>query len=650
MAENTQPSHAVLVTAGTSGSWDWDIAADELRIDEAFAELYALDLAKVGVALPTDTFFSRIHRDDRARMRIAVAGMVGGAELFSKEFRVQAADGSFRWMHGRGQTHLGANDDPVRFTGLLVDVTERKRAEERLRIAQSAGGVGTFEYVDGFATASVSEEFCRLLGLHPASVLPIRTINGLVCAGSAPIIPDTIDPTATQLLGEFEVTRSNDGERRWVARRGEVVRNDGPGYRFIGVIYDVTASKEAEARLRDLNDSLELRVKEEIAVRLRAEEALLQSQKMEAIGQLASGIAHDFNNLLTIITGNVETIGRRLDENVDPRIRRSLDNAMKGAERAAALTHRLLAFSRRQPLVAKPTDIAALLVGMSDLITRSISETIAVHVQTQSDLWWCEIDQHQLENAVVNLAVNARDAMPDGGSLSIEARNVCLDARGLNGRSGDFVVIIVADTGTGMSPETISKVFDPFFTTKEVGKGTGLGLSMVYGFVTQSGGHVDIQSTLGQGTRIALHFPRMRSDQPHSSAAHVVGGELGHGAETILVVEDDDDVRAHTVDLLRELGYRVLEAHDGDTALRLLGRPDQDVQLLLTDVVMPAMSGWELAEAARSELPHLKVLFTSGYPRDAILKNGQLEPGVDLLQKPFSFAALSERIRSQLDA
>jgi len=239
--------------------------------------------------------------------------------------------------------------------------------------------------------------------------------------------------------------------------------------------------------------------------------------------------------------------------------------------------------------------------------------------------------------------------MPDGGNLSIGARNVCLDARGGNGRSGEFVVITVADTGTGMSPETLSKVFDPFFTTKEVGKGTGLGLSMVYGFVTQSGGHVDIQSTLGEGTRIALHFPRMRSDQPHSSATHAAGGELGHGAETILVVEDDDDVRAHTVDLLRELGYRVLEAHDGDTALRLLGRPDQDVQLLLTDVVMPAMSGWELAEAARIELPQLKVLFTSGYPRDAILKNGQLEPGIDLLQKPFSFAALSERIRIQLD-
>jgi signal transduction histidine kinase len=649
MVEEAGPSHAAIVMAGTSGSWDWDIVADELRVDEAFADLYALDRGQIGVALPTAIFFSRIHGADRARMRIAVAGMLGGAERFSKEFRVQVADGSFRWMHGRGQSHFGANDEPVRFTGLLVDVTERKRAEERLRIAQSAGGIGTFEYIDGFATASVSDEFCRLLGLHPASVLPIRTINGLVCPGSASIIPDSIDPATTQLLGEFEVVRSSDSTQRWIARRGEVVHNDGPGYRFIGVIYDVTEAKEAEAQLRDLNDSLEQRVKEEIAVRLRAEEALLQSQKMEAIGQLASGIAHDFNNLLTIITGNVETVGRRLNQDADPRIRRAVDNAMKGAERAAALTHRLLAFSRRQPLISKPTDMSILLAGMTDLITRSISETIAVHMHVEPDLGWCEIDQHQLENAVLNLALNARDAMPDGGSLSIEARNMRVVREGPKEESGDYVVISVSDTGCGMSQETIGKVFDPFFTTKAVGKGTGLGLSMVYGFVKQSGGYVEIQSTLGEGTCIALQFPRLGSNQAAVSPPPPAGSGMDHGVETILVVEDDDDVRAHTVDLLRELGYRVLEAHDGNTALRLLSRPDQDVALLLTDVVMPAMSGWELAEAARSEQPGLKVLFTSGYPRDAILKNGQLEPGIDLLSKPFSFAALSERIRTQLD-
>jgi len=208
----------------------------------------------------------------------------------------------------------------------------------------------------------------------------------------------------------------------------------------------------------------------------------------------------------------------------------------------------------------------------------------------------------------------------------------------------------VSDTGTGMTPDVVARAFEPFFTTKEVGKGTGLGLSMVYGFTTQSGGHVDIDSTLGQGTRISLALPRLlasHSEATASSAAPTAGGQ---GMETILVVEDDDDVRAHTVDLLRELGYRVLEAYDGDSALRLLGRPDQDVQLLMTDVVMPAMSGWELAEAARSQFPRLKILFTSGYPRDAILKNGQLERGMDLLPKPFSFASLSERIRAQLEA
>jgi len=654
MADLPDPGHAAIVTEGTSGSWDWDIATGTLRIDRAFADLYGIGEDRVGIALPAAIFFSRIHPEDRARMKIAVAGMLSGSEIFSKEYRVQASDGSVRWMHGRGRSHLGAMDEPVRFTGLLVDVTERRRAEERLRVAQDAGGVGTFEYSDGYATVSVSHEFCRLLGLHPTDMLPVRTINGLVCPHSPLLIPSAIDPDATQLLGEFDVTRSSDGERRWIARRGEVVRDDRAGYRFIGVIYDVSQAKAAEAKLQDLNDSLERRVQEEIGERLRAEEALRQSQKMEAVGQLASGIAHDFNNLLTIISGNIETVGRRLDESADPRIRRSIGNAMKGAERAAALTQRLLAFSRRQPLAAKPTDVAALLAGMSDLLTRSIDESVEILISTQPDLWWCEIDQHQFENAILNLAVNARDAMPAGGSLSIDARNATIErADGKGGHragAGDFVVIDVRDTGTGIPADMVGKVFDPFFTTKEVGKGTGLGLSMVYGFVTQSGGHVEIDSTPGAGTRIALFLPRLLSDPAEAEAPSRFEAAEAHGMETILVVEDDDDVRAHTVDLLRELGYRVLEAYDGDSALRLLGRPDQDVQLILSDVVMPVMSGWELAKAARALFPAMKILFTSGYPRDAILKNGRLEEGIDLLPKPFSFASLSERIRAQLDA
>jgi PAS domain S-box-containing protein len=641
---------AVLAAAGASGTWDWDIPAQTLHFDEHFADLYGLRAEAGAAGVPTATFFSVVHPDDRARIKIAVAGILGGAELFSKEFRIQRSDGSVLWMHGRGQGHSDENDRPVRFTGLLVDVTERKRTEERLRIAQSAGGVGTFEHVDGFATASVSIEFCRLLGLHPARTLPVRTINGVVHEGG-PIIPD-VEQSNEFLEGEFCVTRNDDGEKRWIARRGEIVRHsETSGYRFIGVIYDVTAAKHAEERLRELNETLEARVQEEIAERQQAEESLRQAQKMEAVGHLTGGIAHDFNNLLTIIIGNIDTVTRRLDANSDPRAMRSLENALKGAERAAALTQRLLAFSRRQPLDPKRTDVVRLLAGMSDLLTRSITETIAVQVLTTGDLWNVEVDPHQFENAVLNLAVNARDAMAQGGTLTIEAFNLTAVAGGAPAYvdPGAYVVVTVTDSGTGMTPETITRVFDPFFTTKEVGKGTGLGLSMVYGFAKQSGGHVQIESKLGEGTTVSLYLPRVDDGDVILSEEALPAIELGSRDETILVVEDDDDVRAYTVEILRELGYRVVEAHDGHTALRLLDRAEQPVQLLLTDVVMPVMSGSELADCARAVRPELKVLFTSGYTRDAIMRDGRLAPGHDLLSKPFTFMSLAAKVRDLLN-
>ncbi len=631
---------AILAAQGASGSWDWDIVADRLHVDRHFAELYGLDPGLPRNGLDPRLFFSRIHPEDRARMKIAVAGMVGGVETFSKEFRVLRADESVRWMHGRGQTHLDEDDHPVRFTGLLVDVTERRHAEERLRIAQTAGGIGTFEHRDGFATVAVSPQFCRVMGLHPANVLPVTTINGLVLPGQAPLIAEDVSAESSA-AADLRIRRSDDGAVRWVARRGEIVANDeGRGYRFIGVIYDVTAAKGAEARLRELNETLETRIETALAERARVEHALRQAQKMEAVGQLTGGIAHDFNNLLTIIIGNLETATRRLDAGVDPRVQRALQHATKGAERAATLTQRLLAFSRQQPLDPRATDIGRLLSGMSDLLTRAISETIAVNIHAAPDLPLIDVDPHQLENAILNLAVNARDAMPDGGSLSVEAR--------LADRPGEIVIAVV-DSGSGMTLDTIAKAFDPFFTTKEVGKGTGLGLSMVHGFVTQSGGRIEIDSIPGTGTTIQLFFPASSGAEIVSNAAPASQIGLGSRDETILVVEDDDDVRAYSVGLLRELGYRVIEAHDGGAAVRLLERPDQGVDLLLTDVVMPAMSGRELAAIAAKLRPELPILFTSGYPREEIAKDGRLEAGINLLPKPFTYATLAEKIREMLD-
>jgi signal transduction histidine kinase/CheY-like chemotaxis protein len=418
---------------------------------------------------------------------------------------------------------------------------------------------------------------------------------------------------------------------------------------------EIEERRRAEEEVRELNESLEARVAKAIAEREELEEALRHAQKMEAVGQLTGGVAHDFNNLLTIITGNMDMALRAVDaEGGSAKLRRSIGMAQKGAERAAALTQRLLAFSRRQPLAPKALDTDKLISGMSDMLKRTLGETIQLETVKAPGLWRIEADPNQLESAVLNLAVNARDAMPDGGKLTIETANTRLDepyaAAHAEVAPGDYVAIAVSDTGAGISRDTLARVFEPFFTTKEVGKGTGLGLSMVYGFVKQSGGHVKIYSEEGEGTTVKIYLPRLADDKAVEEEGEQVVGVPGSQDETILVVEDDDDVRAYTVEILRELGYRVLEAHDGPAALRLIERPDVPIDLVFTDVVMPAMSGKELSDAARAIRPHLKILYTSGYTRNAIVHGGRLDPGVQIVAKPFTFDALSAKVREVLDS
>jgi CheY-like chemotaxis protein/two-component sensor histidine kinase len=362
-------------------------------------------------------------------------------------------------------------------------------------------------------------------------------------------------------------------------------------------------------------------------------------------------VAHDFNNLLTVIIGGLETILRaRPDETV--RIRRSADMALQGAQRAAALTARLLAFSRRQPLAPKPMDLNVLIRDMTDLLHRTLGEQIELEGVMAPRLWLAEIDNNQLEIAILNLAVNARDAMPSGGKLTIETANTALDdtyvAKDSEVIAGQYVMISVSDNGIGMPPHARARAFEPFFTTKDVGKGTGLGLSMVYGFVKQSGGHVTIYSEEGLGTTIKLYFPRFLGD---GTAAEADEAQVppGQGEETILVVEDSDDVRAYSVMVLRELGYNVLEAADAASAMTLLERASR-VDLLFTDVVLPGMSGRVLADAATERWPKLKVLFTTGYSRNAIVHQGRLDAGVNLITKPFTFDQLGARVRDILDA
>jgi PAS domain S-box-containing protein len=538
------------------------------------------------------------------------------------------------------------------------EAREREQAE-RVQLALDAGAiVGTWVWDVETDRFTADERFARTFGLNAE-----QCRNGIRLSDAvASIHPDDIE-RVTQSIEEVLASsgsyrceyrvRQLEGNYRWIEANGRVDKDaNGTARRFPGVLIDVEHRRQIENALRELNEHLESKVAAAIAEREKMEEVLRQSQKMEAVGQLTGGIAHDFNNLLTIITGNVDMARRALSSGESVRATRAMDNAFKGAERAASLTQRLLAFSRRSPLAPKPINVDRLVAGMADLLHRSLGETIQLETVSSPGLWQAEADPNQLESALLNLAVNAKDAMARGGKLTIETANARLDeeysAAHAEVAPGNYVVIAVTDTGHGMSRETLARVFDPFFTTKEVGKGTGLGLSMVYGFVKQSGGHVKIYSEPNSGTTVKIYLPRIlnAAEDEEKIERGVDRGGQGHA---ILVVEDDHDVRAYTVEILRELGYRVLEAHDGPTALRLIEMLDHRLDLLFTDVVMPAMSGRELADEARRIRPSLKVLFTSGYTKNSIVHNGRLDPGVEIIGKPFTYQALAEKIADVLD-
>jgi PAS domain S-box-containing protein len=398
------------------------------------------------------------------------------------------------------------------------------------------------------------------------------------------------------------------------------------------------------------------KVTRDLTERKAAQERLQQSQKMEGIGQLTGGVAHDFNNLLTVILGNLEALQRHLhDDDFDVEgLKRSADNAMRGARRAESLTQRLLAFSRQQPLEPKSIDLGRLVTGMSDLLRRTLGEQISVETVLAGGLWRAMADPNQLEVAIVNLAVNARDAMVNGGKLTIETANVHLDDRYASAQvevlPGQYVMLAVTDNGMGMPAEVKAKAFDPFFTTKEVGHGTGLGLSQVYGFVKQSRGHVKIYSEVGEGTTVKIYLPRYAAPAQDAEEEMVRPLARGKNRETVLVVEDDEDVRSYSTESLRDLGYSVLEASSARTALQMLESHPQ-VAVLFTDVGLPGgMNGRQLAEEARRLHPNLKVLFTTGYARNAIVHEGRLDAGVELLTKPFTQAELSEKLRNIIDA
>jgi PAS domain S-box-containing protein len=413
-----------------------------------------------------------------------------------------------------------------------------------------------------------------------------------------------------------------DGRTRIAELQGVPFMQDGQMH-IVSSGRDVTAQREAEARLH-------------------------QAQKMDVVGQLTGGVAHDFNNLLTVIIGRLDIEPERLPAEIRP----AIEQALRAAERGAALTHRLLAFARRQTLITEPLDCSQLAVGMEDLLRRALGEHVEVEIRPGAGLWQASADRSQVENALLNLAINARDAMPGGGKLTIETKNVHLDedyvTHNADVIAGDYVMLAVTDTGTGMAPEVLEHAFEPFFTTKAIGKGTGLGLSMIYGFAKQSHGHVKIYSEVGHGTTVRLYLPRLAA-APADTPAAASPSAHPRGGETILVVEDDVQVRAFVLSQLRDLGYRVFESADGPQAQAIL-ESDAAIDLLFTDVVMPGgLTGRQLAEAAKLKRPALKTLFTSGYTEDSVLRLGQLDPGVRLLSKPYRRQELAQRVREALD-
>jgi len=579
-----------------------------------------------------------------------------------------------RWFDVRA-VRVGAPADR-RIAILFNDVTQRHDAEDRLRVSESlarenvqrvqlalaAGAIiGTWNWDLRTDRFTVDEGFARGFGLDPAQGrerLSLEQIITSVHPEDRPGLIAAIDEVIARggaYAHQYRVRRA-DGRYYWIEANGRVDHSpEGIALSFPGVLIDVEDRRSIEAErdrataaLRALNDTLELRVAERTAELIHAEEKLRQSQKMEAVGQLTGGLAHDFNNLLAGISGALDLMGMRIAQGRLNDIDKYMLAAQSAAKRAAALTHRLLAFSRRQTLDPRPLDVNLLVEGMTELIQRTVGPSILVETVSAPDLWPASVDASQLENAILNLCINSRDAMPDGGRIIIETANQWLDAEAALANdlpAGEYLSLTVTDTGTGMAPGVIAKAFDPFFTTKPIGEGTGLGLSMIYGFAKQSGGQVRISSELGKGTSMCIHLPRYHGEAGASTAAPVQSAAALTGScGTILIVDDEPTVRLLLTDVLGDLGYTLIEAADSLTGLKLL-QSDVGIDLLITDVGLPGgMNGRQMADAGREVRPGLKTLFITGYAESAALGNSSLGAGMQVLTKPFSIDILASRV------
>ncbi len=613
---------------------------------------------RAAATLLGDGWWEVLLPEDRPAHEAAFREAFEARRPYRREFRAINRDGALRWLRCEGVVRLDDHGRFLGYTGCSVDISAAKHAEAELRRLNETLERRVAERTAQLAASEL--RFRTYFETSPDLVFLIRVSpDGVACY-------EALNPTAERFTGmKAAEVIGRPVEEVLPAGIAELTARR---YRLCAeqqrrMTYEVAYDVESERRIAEVilvpmgeagGERLVLGNARDVTRQKALEEQLRQAQKMEAVGQLTGGIAHDFNNLLTGIIGALAMLQRRVEAGQVEALGRYTGVAMTSAQRAAALTQRLLAFARRQPLDPRPVDANRLVAGMEELLRRTLGPPIALEMRLVPGLWATLCDPNQLESAILNLAINARDAMPEGGQLTIGTENLRLGeaaARMLGGelQPGKYVTISVGDTGTGMPPEVLERAFEPFFTTKPIGQGTGLGLSMLYGFVKQSGGHVRVESAAGQGTTFRLYLPR-HSGAPDQAEAEERGGRPPRSdrGETVLVVEDEPAVRLLILETLKDLGYAALEAPDGAAGLEII-RSAARIDLLVTDVGLPGLNGRQLVDAARAVRPGLKVLFVTGYAHNALAGQAPLDPGMELLTKPFSLNELGNRIRALID-